>query len=183
MEGYPNKRDVYKHSRPRFRGFLWNLLLYSQGCVLIAAWLMVLIQVQDWASWDLPYQSLWFVIHLVQLIAVNRVDSLCNSDTASLNHIMDEDHHMIALLDLVVICIDAATLIAQVGIVQLNASGTTASKVQLAFVVYVLFVSLLRCANSCRTQELQCTEFGLCTSANARVKPRTKTAGRPKKIT
>ena len=183
MEGHPDQKSLYKHSRPRCRGFLWNLLVCVQGCVLIAAWLMVLIQVQDWVDWDIPYQSLWFVIHLIELLVVNRVDSFCNSDTASFNHIMDEDHHMITLLDFVVLCIDTATLIAQVGRVQLNASGTTASKVQLAFVVYVLFVSLLRCANTFRTQELPHETSAYYTAISTRGKSRMKTAGRPKKIT
>jgi len=146
---------LYGHSRPTCRGFLWNLAVTTQFTLIIASWLLVLMEVPNWGNWNIPFHSLWFVAHLIDALFHTRIDNLRNADKASYNFIMTEDHHQITFLDLAVVCIDAATLITQIGWTQLNSITTAASKIQISFLAYVLFVTLMRAIPSCSTANIE----------------------------
>jgi hypothetical protein len=143
----------YTHERFVCRGAFWSLLTYLQGGVLIAAWLMVLVEVSGWGNWYTPYKTLWFIVHLLERLFHNRVDTLRNTDRASKNHIMKEDYQAIYWLGFVTFCVDAATLIICAANVRPGIYVTTAAKTQLAFAAYVLFVTMTRNLVHLRTKE------------------------------
>lgn len=139
MQYIPLDRETYHVPQ------LWGLYLWIQSSTVFVIWLLINIELNNWADWEIPYETLFLFIHVLQWLSDQKQWFSRSSHSRTNFHLERSEMVNNVSLCFLAFAVDVAAVIRQVAVVGLNDNGTADSKAQLALFCVCFFITILRC--------------------------------------
>jgi hypothetical protein len=156
-------------------GFITTVFYHSLVAVM---WFLIQLELDNWVNWNIPYQSLFFSLHLVEMIMdavkFQQIDLRTNRTQWTLTQV-----HLYQTVTSLTVISDLATLIrCMVHVDPIDTTGTHVAVAQLSLVAVVMAITLWRFGLSFTIEEVEAMvtrpSIRLVTAGDATCNPRLK---------